>query len=131
MPELDLSFYLYILLLASFNLIYSLCSLYLKEVVFVSETLVSTLAGIILGPRLLGLIVFDAEKNLDRLYHFARLVIAVQVMASGIQLPSAYLRRHWGSLALLLGPVMMGSWMISSFLAYLLFWDTLSWVRLK
>lgn len=128
MSEPDRLFYLYIFLLASFNLLYGLASFYLKEVLFVSEALVSTAAGILLGPRLLGLIVFDGQQHLNLLYHFARLVLAVQVMAAGIQLPTAYLRRHWASLALLLGPVMAGSWMLSALLCYLCFWDLLSWV---
>jgi len=38
MAEQDQAFYLYLFLLATFNLLYGLCSFYLKEVLFVSIT---------------------------------------------------------------------------------------------
>lgn len=123
-----MSFHLYLFLLSTFNVLYGLFSLYLKERLFVSEALVSTAMGVLLGPIGLGFICIEIPRDLNLMYQFAGIVLAVQVMASGIQLPSAYLRRHWTSLSLLLGPVMFGSWMITAILVYLFFWRSISWV---
>lgn len=127
MFEPDRVLYEYVFLLAAFNLFYGLCSFYIKERLFVSETLVASTIGVLLGPKGLAMIQIDCEHRGNLFYHFARLVLAVQVMAAGIQLPSAYLKRHWGSLALLLGPVMFGSWVITSVFVFLFFSNALTW----
>ena len=51
---------------------------------------------------------------------FARLVLDVQLVICGVQLPPRYLFREWRSLALLLGPGMVGMWLCSSFLIWAL-----------
>lgn len=111
--------------LATFNLAFSLCSLYLKDHLYVSEALISTTVGAILGS--LNLPSFKYFKTTGLIFHFARLLLALQIMTSGIQLPSAYLKRHWKSVAILLGPVLLISWLVSSVLVYLLFWDMINW----
>jgi NhaP-type Na+/H+ or K+/H+ antiporter len=50
--------------------------------------------------------------------YFSRLVLGVQLLIAGIQLPSKYLRREWKSLALLLGPGMVSMWIITSLLVF-------------
>jgi NhaP-type Na+/H+ or K+/H+ antiporter len=45
---------------------------------------------------------------------FCRLVIAIQVMAAGVALPKAYLRREFLSLLILLIPGMIWMWLSSS-----------------
>lgn len=44
---------------------------------------------------------------------FTRVVIALSVFAVGVELPKAYVVRHWRSLAALLGPVMVVGWLVS------------------
>ena len=51
---------------------------------------------------------------------FSRLVLGVQLVLEGIRLPSRYLRTEWRSLALLLGPGMLGMWACSSAVIWLL-----------
>ncbi|KAI4144448.1 MAG: hypothetical protein LQ340_006642, partial [Diploschistes diacapsis] len=50
--------------------------------------------------------------------YFARLVLGVQLVIAGVQLPSKYLSREWKSLALLLGPGMIGMWLCSSLIIW-------------
>lgn len=37
---------------------------------------------------------------------FTRVVLAIGVFAVGVELPKQYMKKHWKSLAFLLGPVM-------------------------
>lgn len=62
---------------------------------------------------------FNDEENLRAItLYFARLVLGVQLVLAGIQLPSKYLLREWKSLALLLGPGMTVMWVSSSLLIW-------------
>jgi NhaP-type Na+/H+ or K+/H+ antiporter len=54
----------------------------------------------------------DALNNLT--FQITRIVIGIQVMFAGIDLPAAYLRRQWRSLFMLLIPVMTVAWFISA-----------------
>ena len=60
-----------------------------------------------------------SEDNLAAItLYFSRLVLGVQLVLAGVQLPSKYLFREWKSLALLLGPGMTVMWISSSLLAW-------------
>jgi len=48
----------------------------------------------------------------------SRIIIAIQVLFTGISLPKAYLRREWKSLVTLLGPVMTTAWFVCSLLVW-------------
>jgi NhaP-type Na+/H+ or K+/H+ antiporter len=50
--------------------------------------------------------------------YFARLVLGLQLVIAGVQLPNSYLRKEWKSLSLLLGPGMIGMWLCSSLLIW-------------
>jgi sodium/hydrogen antiporter len=61
------------------------------------------------------------EKNLNEItLAFSRLVLGVQLVLAGVQLPSRYLKKEWKSLAILLGPVMTSMWLITSLLVWAL-----------
>lgn len=51
-------------------------------------------------------------------YFFSRLVLGIQLVIAGIQLPSRYLRTEWRSLSLLLGPGMTLMWLSASLLVW-------------
>lgn len=56
-----------------------------------------------------------SEENLEAItLHFTRLVLGVQLVLAGVQLPKRYLQIEWRSLGLLLGPGMAAMWMCSS-----------------
>jgi len=80
------------------------------------------LAGIVFGPIALG--IFDPESwSADSEYltfQITRIVIAIQVLFTGIALPKAYLLREWRSLIILVGPVMTTAWFICGLLVWAL-----------
>ena len=60
-----------------------------------------------------------SQENLDAItLYFTRLVLGVQLVLAGVQLPNKYLQHEWKSLALLLGPGMTGMWICSSLLVW-------------
>jgi len=50
--------------------------------------------------------------------NFSRLVLGVQLVLAGVQLPSRYLKTEWKSLLVLLGPIMTCMWIFSSMLIW-------------
>lgn len=51
---------------------------------------------------------------------FSRLVLGVQLVLAGVQLPSRYLRQQWRPLSVLLGPIMAMMWIATSLLVWAL-----------
>ncbi|KAL9099759.1 MAG: hypothetical protein Q9163_004790 [Psora crenata] len=48
----------------------------------------------------------------------ARVIVGLQVFTVGIELPKMYFSRHWKSVAMMLGPVMTFSWLITAAFVY-------------
>ncbi|KAI8365918.1 Sodium/hydrogen exchanger family-domain-containing protein [Radiomyces spectabilis] len=101
--------------LGGFILLYGLCSLIIKEKLYISEASVAIACGIIFGPLCANFINIDdwGGNKEDLTREFSRIVIAIQVMAAGVALPKAYLRKELLSLTMLLIPVMIWMWLIS------------------
>jgi sodium/hydrogen antiporter len=88
--------------------------------------LISTLAGLVFSPHATNFIKplqyanYD-EVNLETItLYFTRLVLGVQLVLAGVQLPSKYLWKEWKSLSLLLGPGMCLMWICTSLLVWAL-----------
>ena len=84
-----------------------------------SDPLVSMVAGILLGPQVLGVLEPDALG--DRAFvleQAARLTLAVGLMGIALRLPRGYFRRNARSMAVMLGAVMPLMWLAGSLLAY-------------
>jgi sodium/hydrogen antiporter len=85
---------------------------------------ISLVAGVTFSPHAMNLVrpleyALGSEENLTYItLYFSRLVLGVQLVLAGVQLPSRYLMREWKSLSLLLGPVMVAMWMCSSLLIF-------------
>ncbi|RMZ77875.1 hypothetical protein DV738_g4194, partial [Chaetothyriales sp. CBS 135597] len=63
----------------------------------------------------------DSLENLDTItLYFTRLVLGVQLVLAGVQLPSKYLWVEWKSLALLLGPGMTLMWLLTGLMIWAL-----------
>lgn len=61
----------------------------------------------------------SSQANLDAVtLSFSRLVLGVQLVLAGVQLPNRYLQKEWKPLSLLLGPVMVAMWLASSLLIW-------------
>lgn len=52
--------------------------------------------------------------------YFSRLVLGVQLVLAGVQLPSRYLKTQWRPLSILLGPIMVAMWLTTSLLVWAL-----------
>ena len=75
--------------------------------------------GIIFGPVALNLFNPFTWGNTDQItLELSRIVLIVQVFAVGVELPKAYMWRHWRSLFVLLVPVMTFGWIVSSAFIY-------------
>lgn len=110
--------------LGGFITLFGLVSYLFKERYHLSEALISLVAGVIFSPHATNFIrpldyALGSQENLDAAtLYFTRLVLGVQLVLAGVQLPSKYLQKEWKSLALLLGPGMTVMWISSSLLVW-------------
>ncbi|KAK6840198.1 hypothetical protein PG990_011797 [Apiospora arundinis] len=125
MPSLDLSnFNVVISVLGAWISIYGLVSYLLKERFYMSEALISLLSGVVASPHATNFIrpleyALGSGENLEAItLYFSRLVLGVQLVLAGVQLPSRYLKREWKPLSILLGPVMVAMWLLTSLLIW-------------
>jgi NhaP-type Na+/H+ or K+/H+ antiporter len=89
-----------------------------------AEALLAFLAGIAFGP--IGANIFSPlhwvggeQEDLNHLtFEVTRIIIAIQVLFTGISLPKKYLWRERVSLCTLLFPIMTCAWFISSLLVW-------------
>lgn len=85
----------------------------------------ATVFGIIVGPYCAGIFdprawaSSDVASNQVTL-EVTRIVLAVGVFAIGVELPKAYVGRHWKSLTFLLVPIMVYGWFVCAALIYAL-----------
>ena len=88
----------------------------------ISETMMATALGIIVGPAVLGLLRIEewGGDPLTILEQVARLTLAVAVMSAALRLPRRYVRSHTGTLAAILGLGMLGMWVISGLIVWML-----------
>lgn len=87
------------------------------------NSVISLVAGVIVSPNAANIVkpleYTGSEANLNTVtLYFSRLVLGVQLVLAGVQLPSRYLKLEWKPLALLLGPVMTSMWLISALLIW-------------
>ncbi|KAK8094457.1 sodium/hydrogen exchanger family protein [Apiospora hydei] len=127
MPSLDLTdFNILTALLGGFISVFGLVSYLVKENFYLSEALISLLVGVAFSPAAANLIrpLDYARGNQDNLnditLYFSRLVLGVQLVLAGIQLPSRYLKKEWKPLSILLGLVMTLMWLVTSLLIWAL-----------
>ncbi|TXT11265.1 hypothetical protein VHUM_02016 [Vanrija humicola] len=106
--------------------IVGLVSYFLKERLFMSEALLAFVAGIVFGPLAANVFspldwVNGSQKDLSYItFEITRVVIAIQVLFTGISLPKAYLWRERLSLFTLLIPIMTAAWFVTAALVYAL-----------
>ncbi|KAL9127890.1 MAG: hypothetical protein Q9217_003326 [Psora testacea] len=103
------------LILGGFTSLFMLCSLFVKEKMYIGEATVATLCGVIFGPHAANIFSPRSWGNTDQItLECSRVVLVVQCFAVGVELPKAYMERHWKSVVLLLLPVMTFGWLITS-----------------
>ena len=109
------------LILSAFLILYALFSSFIRNRLHLSEPPLATLLGIIIGPNVLNIVdprAWGLEDSITQ--ELARVVVGVQVFTVGVDLPKAYFNRHWKSVGMMLGPVMVFGWLIVALFVYLL-----------
>ncbi|KAI9188058.1 Na+/H+ antiporter [Blastocladiella emersonii ATCC 22665] len=96
-----------------FIAVFCLVSLQVRERLYIGETTVAVLVGILAGSHVLGIL--DTArwepKALETVFFEAsRFLIAIQVMFAGIELPAKYLKKEIRSLGMLLTVLMLLKW---------------------
>ena len=103
------------MILGGFTGLFMLCSLFVKEKLYIGEATVATICGIIFGPHAADLFNPLTWGNVDKItLECSRIVLVVQCFAVGVELPKSYMERHWKSVFFLLVPVMTSGWLITS-----------------
>jgi Na(+)/H(+) antiporter len=103
------------MILGGFTALFMLCSLFVKEKLYIGEATVATICGIIFGPHAANLFNPNEWGNVDKItLECSRIVLVVQCFAVGVELPKNYMERHWKSVTFLLLPVMTWGWLITS-----------------
>ena len=117
------------IILGGFTSLFMLCSSIIKERLYIGEATVATICGIIFGPHAADLIDPGTWGNTDQItLEFSRIVLVVQCFAVGVELPKAYMERHWRSVTFLLVPVMTFGWLVTSLFIWALFRNHLNWL---
>ncbi|KAI9501350.1 Na+/H+ antiporter [Coemansia spiralis] len=103
-------------LIGGFIFFLGLCSLIAKERLYLSETLLAMVYGIIIGPRALNWInpAGWSSNEMVLSQEFSRYALAVEVMIAGVTLPKKYVLKEWSSLVMLLLPIMSIMWLVSA-----------------
>ena len=109
-------------IMGGFVVIYGLFSYVVRERLYISEPLLAVTIGIIVGPHVLNWVDPFSWSDRDTVnevtYQVSRLVIAVQVLFTGITLPEKYLWKEWKSLSVLLILIMTTAWFITALLVW-------------
>lgn len=117
------------IILGGFTTLFMLCSSVIKERLYIGEATVATICGIIFGPHAADLIDPGTWGNTDQItLEFSRIVLVVQCFAVGVELPKAYMERHWRSVVFLLVPVMTFGWLMTSLFIWAMFNPHLNWL---
>lgn len=121
MPNLDVSeLNIVIAVLGAFIVCYGFISVKIKQVWYLGEALPAVLVGVILGPVASRFL--DAEKwgsaaegqQEAITLGLCRIVIGVQLVIAGFQLPAKYQQTRWKEMAICLLPVMTIMWICTS-----------------
>ncbi|KAI9848333.1 MAG: hypothetical protein M1837_000597 [Sclerophora amabilis] len=117
------------IILGGFTSLFMLVSLFVKERLYIGEATVATICGIIFGPHAANLFDPGSWGNVDQItLECSRIVLVVQCFAIGVELPKAYMERHWRSVVFLLVPVMTFGWLITSLFIWWMI-ESLSWLE--
>lgn len=117
------------LIIGGFTSLFMLVSLFVKEKMYIGEATVATICGVIFGPHAANLFNPLTWGNTDQItLECSRVVLVVQCFAVGVELPKAYMERHWRSVVFLLVPVMTFGWLITSLFIWWMI-TPLSWLE--
>ncbi|CDS03570.1 hypothetical protein LRAMOSA00972 [Lichtheimia ramosa] len=114
------AFTIAVAILSGFIVFFGYVSMFIKERMFLSEAFVAVIIGIIAGPLVTNGINPYAWENSDEITkQLTRCIIAIQVMAVGIELPKHYMKKDWLTMFMLLMPVMIFMWLVSGLIVWM------------
>ena len=117
------------LIIGGFTSLFMLVSLFVKEKMYIGEATVATICGVIFGPHAANLFNPLTWGNTDQItLECSRVVLVVQCFAVGVELPKAYMERHWRSVVFLLVPVMTFGWLVTSLFIWWMI-EPLTWLE--
>ncbi|OWB75785.1 hypothetical protein B5S31_g5767 [[Candida] boidinii] len=104
-----------------FSSCFSLCSLFIKERLYIGEASVATIFGLIIGPHCLNWFnPFTWGNEASITLELSRIVLIIQIFAVAVELPKKYMKKHWLSVFLLLVPVMTVGWLMVGLFVWIL-----------
>lgn len=111
------------MVLGGFVVAFNMVSLLVKEKIFISEVVLGTLFGVLVGPY--GANVFD-PRSWGPYTHavtleVTRIVLATGLFAIGVELPKAYMQKHAKGLLVMVVPTMAFGWVVVAGFIYVLF----------
>lgn len=112
-------FFLVITFVSFFILVFGLVSHFVKEKLFLSEPTVSIIFGILIGPYVLNVLNTSYIESKLVMYHFARVVLCIQVMTAAMSLPQGYILKQAKSLFVLVILVSIVKYIITFIIVYI------------
>ncbi|ESX02252.1 Na+/H+ antiporter involved in sodium and potassium efflux through the plasma membrane [Ogataea parapolymorpha DL-1] len=107
--------------LAVFSSFFSLCSLFIKERLYIGEASVATIYGLIVGPHCLDWFDPSSWGNEDYItLEISRVILCIEIVAVAVELPKKYILKHWLGVFLLLIPVMTIGWLVIGLFIWLI-----------
>nr|O42701.1 RecName: Full=Na(+)/H(+) antiporter 2 [Zygosaccharomyces rouxii]BAA24268.1 Zsod22p [Zygosaccharomyces rouxii] len=104
-----------------FSSIFSLVSLFVKEQLYIGESMVASIFGLIVGPHCLNWFNPLSWGNTDSItLEISRILLCLQVFAVSVELPRKYMLKHWVSVTMLLVPVMTSGWLVIALFVWIL-----------
>ena len=95
-----------------------------------SEPMAAVLLGVVVGPLGFGWLPLETFGDpFVILEQFSRLTVGLAVMAAALRLPRRYVREHARTMAAILGPGMVGMWLVGALLVHALL-DVSPWLAL-
>ncbi|CEP10045.1 hypothetical protein [Parasitella parasitica] len=108
------TFTIAIAILSGFIVFFGYVSMFIKERCFLSEAFVALIVGIIAGPLVSNGFNPNGWDDSDEITkELTRCILAIQVMAVGIDLPKHYMKKEWLTMFMLLLPIMIFMWLVS------------------
>jgi NhaP-type Na+/H+ or K+/H+ antiporter len=117
--------------LSGFILAFSCVSVLIKKGLFLSEAFVALGCGVIIGPYAADVLdpftIGEPGSYITLLLRTSEALLAIQIVTAATTLGSAFWKRRWISWAILVGPITISMWIVTSLLAWgilgLQFWD--------
>lgn len=111
-------FFLVVCFVSFFILVFGLVSNFIKERLFLSEPTVSIIFGILIGPYVLNVLNTSYIESKIVMYHFARVVLCIQIMTAAMSLPQGYILKNAKSLFVLVFVVSIAKYFITFVIVY-------------